>query len=36
MLGELTATRGLFGATIAANGIAYTATDAISQAALAL
>jgi len=36
ILGELTATRGLYGAAIAANGVAYTATDAISQAALVI
>lgn len=36
LLAELTATRGMYGATIASSGVAYTATDTINQAALAI
>ena len=33
---DLTTTRGMYGATIAASGVGYAATDAINQAALAV
>lgn len=36
MLSELTATRAAFGATVGANGLAYSAADAANQAILAL
>jgi hypothetical protein len=36
LMAQLTTVRGLFAETMAASGVAYTATDALNQAALAI
>ncbi len=36
LMAQLTTVRGLFAETMAASGLAYTATDALNQAALAI
>lgn len=36
MMAQLTTVRGLFAETMAASGLAYTATDALNQAALVI
>jgi len=36
MMAQLTTVRGLFAETMASSGLAYTATDALNQAALAI
>jgi hypothetical protein len=36
LMGQLTTVRGLFAETMAASGLAYTATDALNQASLAI